>query len=199
MLKEGSYDTGNMHTGNSYNIPKKYAGMSVSIIADKPGSTFVTSGELGMEKSAASIGITFKFYRVIFTLPVYSDIGINGFSLNADIQTNEFYNCIFLPPTGGYNGEISNTSANFYNCLFANSAVGSCFGSNPLKGKAINCAGVGSQIDPAQGTKTTCLTNITYDTYTYMLTSGAWQNTGTGTNPNGTRANIGVYGGEYAW
>ena len=40
--------------------------------------------------------------------------------------------------------------------------------------------------------------NITVDE-NYNITSSGWENTGTGENSDGTQANIGVYGGKYAW
>lgn len=33
----------------------------------------------------------------------------------------------------------------------------------------------------------------------YNITDNGWKNTGTGSNPDGSKANIGVYGGEFAW
>ncbi|WP_238918196.1 Ig-like domain-containing protein [Clostridium sp. YIM B02555] len=42
------------------------------------------------------------------------------------------------------------------------------------------------------------LKNVTMDS-NYNITSSGWKNAGTGTNPDGTQANIGVYGGEFAW
>lgn len=39
------------------------------------------------------------------------------------------------------------------------------------------------------------------DSVTYRITDdeSVWKNVGTGTNPDGTQANLGVYGGEYSW
>lgn len=39
------------------------------------------------------------------------------------------------------------------------------------------------------------------DTYTYSIIEDedVWKNVGTGTNPDGSQANLGVYGGEYSW
>ena len=39
------------------------------------------------------------------------------------------------------------------------------------------------------------------NTITYEITEdeNVWKNVGTGTNPDGTQANLGVYGGEYSW
>ena len=36
---------------------------------------------------------------------------------------------------------------------------------------------------------------------TYQITDNesVWKNVGTGTNPDGTQANLGVYGGEFSW
>lgn len=197
VLTEGSYDTGDLHTGTSYTINPKYNGMSVSIIADSPGKTFMTSGEIAMAQNGSNYSIKLKFYRIIFTLPVYSDVSTNGFHLNDDIQTNEYYNCVFIPPVGGYNGIINNASINMYNCLFMGGG-NSYYNNYPLTGLAQNCASTTTAIAPSNGTKTTCLTNVTVDA-NYNITSSGWENTGTGENPDGTKAHIGVYGGKYAW
>jgi hypothetical protein len=44
----------------------------------------------------------------------------------------------------------------------------------------------------------TSLIGATFDE-NYNITSSGWKNTGTGTNPDGSQANIGVYGGQYSW
>jgi hypothetical protein len=44
----------------------------------------------------------------------------------------------------------------------------------------------------------TQLEGVTYDS-DYNITSDGWENTGTGLNPDGTQAHIGVYGGPYGW
>ena len=36
-------------------------------------------------------------------------------------------------------------------------------------------------------------------TYQIIESESIWKNVGTGTNPDGTKANLGVYGGEYSW
>ena len=43
--------------------------------------------------------------------------------------------------------------------------------------------------------------DIHLDTTTYQITDdeNIWKNKGTGQNPDGTQANIGVYGGAYSW
>ena len=39
------------------------------------------------------------------------------------------------------------------------------------------------------------------DSITYKITDdeSKWKNVGTGMNPDGSQANLGVYGGEYSW
>ena len=197
LLREGSYDTADLHTGSSYSINSKYNEMCVSIIADSPGKTFMTSGEMAMAQNNSSYGIKLKFYRMIFTSTIYSDAGTNGFHLNDDYKTNEYYNCVFIPAVGGYSGAYSESKANTYNCVFVGGA-NSYYTSNPLGGISTNCASVTDKIIPANATKTTYLTNVKIDDE-YNITSSGWKNTGTGTNPDGTQANIGVYGGSYAW
>ena len=44
----------------------------------------------------------------------------------------------------------------------------------------------------------TSLLDIQFDS-NYNITSSGWKNTGTGQNPDGSKANIGVYGGPYSW
>ena len=117
--------------------------------------------------------------------------------LAGDAHTNEYYNCVFLPVVGGWNGSVSNASINTNNCVFIGGKW-SYYSANPLNGISTNCASTTDAIDPANGTKTTCLTNITVDE-NYNLTSGEWEHKGTGTNPDGSQANIGVYGGEFSW
>ena len=51
--------------------------------------------------------------------------------------------------------------------------------------------------------KTNYITNYDpkVDLTTYRITDDEekWKNVGTGTNPDGSQANLGVYGGEYSW
>ena len=54
VLKEGTHDTQDVHTGNSYVFNSKYNEMKVSIIADKTGKTFMTAGEMGEEQNNAN-------------------------------------------------------------------------------------------------------------------------------------------------
>ena len=193
LLDAGTYDTRDFYSGYSYNINSKYNEMKVSIIADEPGKVFVMPGEMGMTEINSSYLIELKYYRVVFTNNAYDYL-----CLNLDKIQKEYYNCVFLSSVGGWNGIIGNSSINVNNCLFVGGANG-FYSSYPLQGTATNCASINTVIDPCNGTKTTCLTNVTYNSSTYQITSSGWEHAGTGTNPDGTQANIGVYGGKYSW
>ena len=191
LLLEGSYSTSGIQTGTSSNIDKKYDKMSICIIGDKPGKVILSPGETGMSENGAQYGITLKFYRIVFR-------NSNGtFHMNMDNEAKEYYNCIIDCSFGGWNGKVSTAAIHIENCVFK-ASKNSYHTSSPISGMAINCASTTEYIEPYNGTKTTCLTSISIDS-NYNLTSGSWQNNGTGTNPDGTQANIGVYGGKYSW
>ena len=147
-----------------------------------------------MAENGANYSIKLKFYRMVFLDDFY---GNGSFHLNGDKDIKEYYNCVFKGATGGYNGVVNDASANVYNCIFEGGETGYYRGS-PIKGLAQNCASKNDVIDPCNGTKETCLSNVTLNEE-YEITSEGWKNTGTGTNPDGTQANIGVYGGKYYW
>ena len=196
LLDAGTYDTQDINNGNSYNINPKYNGMTIAIIADEPGKVFMTGGEMGVSENNSNYAIELKFYQMIFTNPVYAD---GCFHLNIDKVEKEYYNCVFIPPVGGWNGKYSNTSVKLQNCLIVGGQNSDYYNNHPTKGDQINCASTNGLLVNKNGTATTCLTNVTYDSSTYQITSSGWKHTGTGTNPDGTQANIGVYGGKYSW
>ena len=197
VLESGTYATKDIHTGYSYTINTKYNEMEISIIADSPGNVFITPGEMGMGQNGSQYGIKLNFYRVIFIEPINSDAGNNGFHLNDDKYTNKYFNCVFNASPGGYNGIISDSNAEIYNCIFLK-GVNTYYNNYPIKGLKQDCASTTSDIPPKNATEITCLKKVNIDS-NYNITSEGWKNTGTGTNPDGTKANIGVYGGKYAW
>ena len=73
LLKEGTHDTKELHKGSSYNILPKYNGMTVSIIADSPGNTFMTGGEMMLVENNSSQWIKLNCYRIIFSTTVYTN------------------------------------------------------------------------------------------------------------------------------
>ena len=197
VLDAGTYDTTDVFNGTSYDINPKYNGMNISIIADKPGEVNFQAGEIGMTETNINNSCKISFYRIIFVEPING----NGFHLNKDKDEKNYYNCVFNAPVGGWNGKVSNTKVNCYNCLFNKGGSNNYYyGSTYIRnGEAINCASTTDAIVPKDETlQTTCLKNVTIDS-NYNITSSGWQNTGTGTNLDGTQANIGVYGGKYSW
>ena len=169
--------------------------MEVSIIGDVPGKTFTTGGELILTEINNSYWIQLTFYRMVFTATNYTNG--EGLHMGGDTHTNLYYNCVFLSKVGGWNGGCRDASVNTYNCEFLGGAS-NVYSSYAIKGVAQNCASKDTTIAPKNGTKETCMTNVAFDK-DYYIESDGWYHTGTGTNPDGTQANIGVYGGDYAW
>src|SRR5690606_32321039 len=96
-----------------------------------------------------------------------------------------FENCIKVSPSKNFIRH-SNDAQNGRNVLIKN-----CYG-------AWNDLGY-STTEAHLDVVTSIRTNTPSLDENYNILEDGWQNTGTGTNPDGTQANIGVYGGTYAW
>src|SRR5690606_18709925 len=96
-----------------------------------------------------------------------------------------FENCIKVSPSKNFIRN-SNDAQNGRNVLIKN-----CYGAwNDL----------GYQTTEAHlDVVTSIRTNTPSLDENYNILEEGWQNAGTGTNPDGTQAHIGVYGGPYAW
>jgi hypothetical protein len=117
-----------------------------------------------------------------------------------------FYNVWFTRDTGGTQPSAAyftwgNTSAaspdvKFYNCAFntAPTAVETQASSNVLR--FYNCATGNTSYSP--GSSATSLASSTFGA-DGSITSAGWQNAGTGVDLDGSIADIGLYGGLYAW
>lgn len=115
----------------------------------------------------------------------------------------EFYNCVFLaggiltapyvPIFTGNSGGASVTKMGYINCtfepLFSHTDNGAT-----AKGDYLNCAIVNKTLT----SKPSNLHSVILDSM-WNITSNGWKNSGIGTNPDGSVANIGVYGGKYSW
>ncbi|AQR95207.1 Ig-like domain-containing protein [Clostridium saccharoperbutylacetonicum] len=156
--------------------PINLASKSVTIIGDylKYGSKITSSISNG------SINI-YNVYLSNSSTATYGEIFASIASLN-------LYNCIF--EENSYYTNVSVTSSNFYNCLIIKQGIKY----NSII-NYVNCA-----FKAKIATNDTCVSNVTYDDK-FKLTSdsGRWQNEGTGKNPDGTVANMGLYGGQFAW
>ena len=140
-----------------------------------------------------------------------------------------FYNCLFRDPYNKLSkGKRHNTyirgdqskfiahnySTKFINCISIDMPIISTWSDYKCQRvhpniELINCATNVSKLDSPNNEygygynhdvliKTTCLENINFDG-DYNIIIGNWQNTGTGTNLDDTKAHIGIYGGSYAW
>jgi uncharacterized protein YjdB len=143
-------------------------------------------------------------YNLIFRYTVgnrstnYSRALVGSGDMNKQ-QYGKFYNCVFVAtdkaPAPCYGNKDINVS--FYNCSFVipgnflNSYI--MYGTN--KTKWINCAMNKDKFT----TDIYSLGNVEFSLDNYSILSEGWKNTGTGLNPDGTTANIGVYGGVFAW
>lgn len=197
VISDGDYDWSSIATGYSYNIDNKFNGMKVSFISKNLGKTLIHSNngfEFSVVEDDPASRIKLSFYGVIF-----HNSTIDGLQLSSDDWNNEYYNCVFRDVfVGGWNGIVSTACAKVENCIFKDCMASSTYTQNPIIGEAVNCVSTNETLDPSNGKKTTCLTNATVDD-SYNITSGGWKNAGTGTNPDGSVANLGVYGGTFAW
>ncbi len=111
-----------------------------------------------------------------------------------------FYNVYFhikgsIPASYSY---FNNTSGypNVFNCTFYHDLgkISSNYSSQPVY---TNCL---YNVAPIEGTKIHCVTaSFNPENIAETAADPALLHTGTGTNPDGSVANIGVYGGKYAW
>lgn len=189
IIKDGNYDVGGLFNTTNLNLYDKYNSMKVSLIAETMGKVeFTNTKDLMVIENSSTSRIKLSFYGINFLT--------GPGNLGGDDWTNEFYNCVFNH-YGGWNSVVTNANAKFENCLFTGTPNGT-YKTNPLGGTAVNCASTTADMDPYSGTKTTSLYSVTIDTE-FNITSNGWKNTGTGKNPDGTTANIGVYGGQFSW
>lgn len=114
-------------------------------------------------------------------------------------QYGNFYNCVFISNDVGPSPAYANGNCyiNYNNCSFLIpnefKSVYCAYGSNNTK--FTNCA-VSKNV--YSGSKTS-LGNVQFSSEDYSIVSDGWKNIGTGVNPDGSQANVGVYGGEFAW
>ena len=150
-----------------------------------------------------------QFIGVIFTLSgegFYDGGRVYEYFFNGATIDLQFYNCVFntgtITPSAQplFTGNSSGCKVlelNFVNCDFIPNGW-SGFYSNISKMAFVNCAFASNISSWAGAISSYSLLGATFGS-NFNITSQGWKNTGTGTNPDGTVANIGVYGGTYAW
>ncbi len=136
-----------------------------------------------------------NYYNIIFEHDPLSDSSSYYFGdagSSAAYQT--FYNCVFKNKYSIYNDWYFRNVANtVYNNTFENFEAECPDGSKYSYNSVFDSHGVYSVIEDSL-----FLNQITKDE-DWRLTSGSWQDAGAGTDPDGSPADIGVYGGKYAW
>ena len=166
-----------------------------------------------------------NFYNIVFT--VHDNYKSNSddstytyfYNLSTHTPTDAVYNfgaynCVFNAKdqfkTLGFfllDGTSSDFTVNKFeikNCLFIssnNTPPVHVDANNSNDYKIINTATNSDSIyntDRNTPYLSTNLTEVSYDS-NYNITSSGWQDAGTGTDPDGSTADIGIYGGTYAW
>ncbi|MGN2339848.1 Ig-like domain-containing protein [Clostridium cagae] len=100
----------------------------------------------------------------------------------------------FVPIFSGNSSGCVITELNFTNCSFLQKFEFLSENENWSRGVYTNCAFK----DTSTMNYKSNIGNVDFDNI-YNIISEGWKNTGIGNNPDGTQANIGVYGGEFAW
>lgn len=193
VIKDGTYDVMALFNGYmGWTLSRHYSGMKISLVAETMGNvTFLNVNRMEVISNNIKNRIKISSYGIRYN-------GYHGFyCIGEDDWTNEFYNCVFSSEYYADNSRVPNASLYTENCLFLGGPLDYAY-KYPATGAAINCASESKYLVPHGGTKTDCLFNVTVDS-NYNITSDGWKNAGTGTNPDGTNAHIGVYGGQFAW
>ena len=189
------YDVSGVFNGKSASINTKYNKMDISILARNMGKVTFTNTGTWLINGWTTNDKIIDYY---LNMSVYGIIINGSFThLDGSIGINKFYNCVFNIRYGGYSTFTNKASVIVQNCIF-NATTHKYYTSAPATGSAINCASTNQYMDPKNGVLTNVLYNVTID-LDYNITSAGWQNAGIGTNPDGSVANIGVYGGQFIW
>ena len=151
--------------------------------------------------SGGATGYKINLYRLVWNA---TTAATNAIFPQIDM---DFYNIVIKPEftEASYSYFIPHQRFNFYNCILTQN-VNSFLRNTPGENKLTNCyggftSGYGTT-DDMWNYKTNYITSTPkVDSTTYQITDNdaVWKNVGTGTNPDGSQANLGVYGGEYSW
>lgn len=193
ILKRGSYDISDALDKEYKNFNQEYSDMDISFIAmpSHRGNVLISSS-IGFEPSVKENKISLTFNGIIF-----KNIKGRGMTLNNDNSPNKYYNCVFDNiAVGGYSSLHYDASVSIVNCLFVNTTERDS--KYRVSGKCLNSATTNDHIQPLDGENSRILYNCSVDDK-YNITSLEWEHSGIGKNPDDSSANIGVYGGEFAW
>ena len=203
---EQGYSYGIILKDGKYNLTTKLFELncdkSINIIGNKEKTKLYSNLECGTSVGTGNKNYNVNFYRLVIednTNRLYEFYVENGVS---------FYNVVFNCEYGSGYGYILpiNGENKMENCTVPIGKDG--FISIQYKGniKLINCYG---NITSGYGTtnekwnyKTNYITStpkVDSTTYEIIDDEKIWKNVGTYINPDGSQANLGVYGGTYSW
>ena len=205
-LKEGEYllteDLYNLDCNKEINI---YGQKEKTIL--NVGSIFGTSQPEGSEKYCLNL------YRLVWkgfesttnTILVKTPMKLYNIAFVFTFTKNNIAGGYFVDTNGIYMQNCTLTKR-FYGAaggIWKESDSGFIRGINKIINSYGGFKSGYATIDSMWNYKTNYITNYDpkVDLTTYRITDDEekWKNVGTGTNPDGSQANLGVYGGEYSW
>lgn len=197
-IAAGTYDV--TTPGGSYGIGGLWdKGKSIIFVGVSGQTVFFCDGSAGRYHHTISTrGVNTEIFGIIFNVKYgYQEASYQRAIFGHDVgYTNaKVYNCVFIfnkAPSFHYDNSAQN-SGYIYNSLFV--TPGNFLGS--YSGHDINVVNCAVTTYFSDGVFKTCLQNVAIDN-AYNITSPDWFQAGTGTNFDGTKSNIGVYGG-YSW
>lgn len=180
----------NLNYRLTYLVQKDLEGLvTISLSSTGQGTPVMTklNSFIGF-KFRKDLGGDARFYEYF-----YDGATLNLEFLNCGFEVNGTYGGSYPIATGNSSG-CTITKLDYINCSFMPAFSMNNTGIHTTKGTFINCAFTKSGF-------TTQPYNLTGASITnsYFINGTAWKNTGTGFNPDGTIANIGVFGGDFGW
>lgn len=194
----GTYDSGGLWDG----------GKGLTFVGVPGKTVFICDGRRHSGRDTHCIMFTnagTKAYHIIFDF--YTNNRANNYSVAVcgngagTPVRGEVINCVIsiigtTAPSMTYSNDGTST-VKFTNCVFN---VGQNFRGSYSGGGGVRENCVCNYAFANEGTITTCAYNLTWDAE-YRITSAEslWKNKGTGTDLDGSVADLGVYGGPYVW
>jgi hypothetical protein len=209
VAREGTYDV--TTTGGSYGYGGlSDAGKSIAFIGTPGKTIFKCDGvknNLRDHHAVCTYGAGTTIYNIIF------EVNNNGRTLNhatalfgreANYVNATVYNSWFKVTgltTKGLSIIYSNVASGavlVYNSVFESPIEHQASYANASRATLINCAATAQLF--AESIRTTCLSNVGLSVEGRIeSTAFLWKDKGTGTDKNGSVADIGLFGGPYAW
>ena len=200
LLMNGEYDLPNdiitLTNDNSIDI----FGNKQNTIINLPNK--VIGNQANGDQNVGNIDYSLNFYRLIMKL----DWNVNSSNYWRS-KNNVSFNNVVLMVNGArmYGGILCLPKCTINNCIsVGNNTINiRCdVGETTLTNSYGRFSSGYGTTDANWNYQTNYITTapqVNSTTYQIIESESIWKNVGTGTNPDGTKANLGVYGGEYSW